>query len=133
MDSGPSPQSQGVIFTIFGQFLDMSPVQKYEIILSEFDKKYYYELIYIPIFFIGFFYLQFGTNSILSDQFRNLIIFSSFGFLHIFSSRALSFLYNLTWVIFPIAIKPNHRLLQFLGLLILAACVFSYLKNMLFA
>lgn len=111
----------------------MKAEERYEEILSEFDRKYLYEFVFIPIFIGLFIFSRFEMDEILSEQSRNMFAFICFGGIHLLSSRILSFLYNLNWVICPVAIKTSPRGLKILGAFVVAIVVFNLLKNYLAA
>ena len=96
----------------------MNAEDKFEQILSEFEKKYLYELIYIPIFAAIVLSLEFGAGDDIPSDTKFIMILACIGSIHILASRILSFMYNLNWVILPFAIKTNHKGLRILGLVV---------------
>ena len=109
----------------------MKAEDKYNQIISELRKNNLYELFYIPLLVIAIIIVKMIGGKEMFDQYDTVIFLLAFGLFHVFASNILSFLYNLNWVISPIALKASPKVLKIVGMIITGISCFmgiSYIR-----
>ncbi|MFO8083419.1 MAG: hypothetical protein R6U27_03760 [Desulfobacterales bacterium] len=97
----------------------MKAEDKYDQILSEFQRNDLYELFYLAGLLLIPLIFRFAVETETFNKYETAVILMVFGLVIISASKILSFLFNLLWVIFPFSPKARPNLLKVIGLVCL--------------